>query len=130
MSTNQYGLALWAKENLKDDERITLSERYMLGDMNTTLIHTANGKTILIQHDTTTPQPYSRIHLVQGTKGVAVKYPEEKIAIQSHEFMTEEQQKEYLKKFEHPLSKYIGEENRWTRRNGLYHGLATDLLLT
>lgn len=110
MSTNQYGLALWAKENLKEDERITLSERYMLGDMNTTLIHTANGKTILIQHDTTTPQPYSRIHLVQGTKGVAVKYPEEKIAIQSHEFMTEEQQKEYLKKFEHPLSKYIGEK--------------------
>jgi Predicted dehydrogenases and related proteins len=44
VSTNQFGLALWAKENLKDDERITLSERYMLGDMNTTIIHTAMGK--------------------------------------------------------------------------------------
>jgi len=31
VSTNQFGLALWAKENLKDDERMTLSERYMLG---------------------------------------------------------------------------------------------------
>ena len=76
VSTNQFGLALWAKENLKDDERITQSERYALGDMNTTIIHTVNGKSIMIQHDTTSPRPYSRIHLVQGTKGMAVKYPE------------------------------------------------------
>ncbi len=110
MSTDQFGLHKWAEENLKDDERITLSERYKLGDMNNTLIHTANGRTLLIQHDTTTPQPYSRIHLVQGTKGVAVKYPEEKISIQAHKFMDEQQQKEYLKKFEHPLTRYIGEE--------------------
>ena len=110
MSTNQLGLHIWAEENLKDDERITLSERYEMGDMNNTLIHTANGKTILIQHDTTTPRPYSRIHLVQGTKGVAVKYPEQKISIQAHGYMEEEEQESYLKEFEHPLSKYIGEQ--------------------
>lgn len=108
MSTNQLGMSLWAKEYLKNDERITLSERYALGDMNNTLIHTVKGKTILIQHNTTNPQPYSRIHLIQGTKGLAVKYPEEKIAIQSHQFMKEEQQKVYLKKFEHPLWNYMG----------------------
>ncbi|MDR0796488.1 MAG: Gfo/Idh/MocA family oxidoreductase [Tannerella sp.] len=114
VSTNQFGLSLYAKNNLKEDERITLSERYKLGDMNTTIIHTAKGKSLMIQHDTTSPRPYSRIHLVQGTKGMAVKYPDEKIAIQpdSHDFMKEGQQKELLAKYEHPLSKYIGEQAR------------------
>lgn len=114
VSTNQYGLALWAKNNLKDDERITQSERYALGDMNTTIIHTVNGKTLMIQHDTTSPRPYSRIHLVQGTKGMAVKYPDEKVAIQpeTHSFMEEGNYQEIMKKYEHPLSTYIGETAR------------------
>ena len=110
VSTNQFGLADWAKRNLKDDDRITISERYELGDMNTTIIHTVMGKTIMIQHDTTTPRPYSRIHLIQGTKGVAAKYPEEKISIESHSFLEEGKQKEVMAKYEHPLSQYIGEK--------------------
>jgi len=111
-STNQFGLSLYAKNKLSNDERITLSERYHLGDMNTSLIHTANGKTIMLQHDVTSPRPYSRIHLVQGTNGMAVKYPDEKVALQpdSHEFLKEGPQKELLAKYEHPLSKYIGEK--------------------
>ena len=120
VSTNQFGLSLYAKENFKDDERITLSERYMMGDMNTTIIHTVNGKSIMIQHDTTSPRPYSRIHLVQGTNGTAIKYPEEKVAIQpdSHEFMKEGEQKELLAKYEHPLSKHIGEQAKQVGGHG------------
>ena len=66
----------------------------------------------MVQHDTTSPRPYSRIHLVQGTNGMAVKYPDEKVAIQpeAHEFFKEGPQKELLAKYEHPLSKYIGEQ--------------------
>lgn len=111
VSTGQHGLQLWAKNNLKDDERITQSERYKLGDMNTTIIQTAKGNSIMIQHDTTSQRPYSRIHLIQGTKGMAVKYPNEHIALQpeSHEFLTKMKQKELLNKYQHPLSKYIGE---------------------
>lgn len=43
--------------------------------MNTTTIKTAKGKSIMIQHDVTSPRPYSRIHLLSGTKGMAQKYP-------------------------------------------------------
>jgi hypothetical protein len=50
------------------------------GNMNTTTIRTKNGKTMMIQHDVTSPRPYSRIHLVSGTKGIARKWPERKIA--------------------------------------------------
>lgn len=114
VSTNQYGLKLWAENNLVDDERITQSERYQLGDMNTTIIRTLKGKSIMIQHDTTSPRPYSRIHLVQGTNGMAIKYPDERIALQpnSHEFLNNEEQRKLLNKYQHPLSKYIGERAR------------------
>lgn len=46
------------------------------GNMNTTNIHTAKGRTIMIQHDVTSPNIYSRIHKVSGMKGSALKYPE------------------------------------------------------
>ena len=43
--------------------------------MNTTLIHTNNGKTIMLQHDVTSPRPYSRLFTVSGTEGFIQKYP-------------------------------------------------------
>jgi hypothetical protein len=43
--------------------------------MNTTIIRTNKGKTIMLQHDVSSLRPYSRIHIVSGTKGVAQKYP-------------------------------------------------------
>ena len=45
------------------------------GDMSTTVIRTANGKTIMVQHDVTSARPYSRLHLVSGTQGILHKYP-------------------------------------------------------
>ena len=46
-----------------------------LGDVNTSLIKTARGKTVMVQHCTNLPRPYSRIHVVQGTKGIFQGYP-------------------------------------------------------
>ena len=39
--------------------------------MNTTIIRTNKGKTMMLQHDVSTLRPYSRIHLLSGPKGVA-----------------------------------------------------------
>ena len=50
-------------------------EKYVLGDVNTSLIKTVNGKTIMVQHCTNLPRPYSRINIVQGTKGLFEGYP-------------------------------------------------------
>ena len=41
-----------------------------MGDMNTSLIRTVNGCSIMLQHDVSTPRPYSRINLITGTKGI------------------------------------------------------------
>jgi hypothetical protein len=44
--------------------------------MNTSLIKTVNGLTIMLQHDVCNPRPYDRINLISGVKGVFRDYPE------------------------------------------------------
>ena len=111
MSTNQYGLTLLA-ENAFGKDSPAAKETYKLGDMNNTLIRTVNGHTLLVVHDTTSPRPYDRIHKISGTKGYAVKYPEQKIALEphAHEFLKPEEFKAVMAQYEHPLSRYIGEK--------------------
>jgi hypothetical protein len=74
MSGPSRGLQDWAAEHVPSDapER---RERYVLGDVNTSLIKTALGRTVMVQHCTNLPRPYSRIHMVQGTKGLFQGYP-------------------------------------------------------
>ncbi len=44
--------------------------QFKLGDVVTTSINCANGETILLQHDTSLPRPYSLGFRVQGTEGI------------------------------------------------------------
>lgn len=113
MSTNQVGMSLYAKNKFGENSAEAL-QKYKLGDMNTTLVQTRNGKTIMIQHDTTSPRPYSRIHLISGTKGMAMKWPDQKIALEpeSHQWLAKEEFDKLMKQYEHPLSKKIGERAR------------------
>lgn len=45
------------------------------GNMNTSVIRTELGRTIMLQYDTTSPRSYSRIHMLSGTKAACMKYP-------------------------------------------------------
>src|ERR1700761_53907 len=74
MSTPQHGLEQYRKAHLeKGDPR--WAEHYVTGDMNTSLIKTANGLTINLQHDVSNPHPYSRLNTIAGTKGIFKDYP-------------------------------------------------------
>ena len=53
------------------------------GDQTSTLIHTAKGKTMLIQHNVLTPRPYSRMFQVVGSDGYASKYPVNQLLFRS-----------------------------------------------
>ena len=75
MSGPSRGLQNWAAEHYPPDAP-QRHEKFVLGDVNTSLIKTANGKTIMVQHCTNLPMPYSRIHKVQGTKGLFQGYPD------------------------------------------------------
>ncbi len=48
---------------------------YMAGDMNTSIIQTVKGNTIMLQFCESTPRPYTRMNLLQGTKGIIRTFP-------------------------------------------------------
>ncbi len=74
VSSPAAGRAAFAKREFPPDhERNSL--KYICGDMNTSLIKTVRGRSIMVQHDTTTPRPYTRHNLIQGTKGVFAGFP-------------------------------------------------------
>jgi hypothetical protein len=75
MSGPSRGLQDWAREHFPEGAP-QRQEKYVLGDVNTSLVKTANGKTIMVQHNTNLPRPYSRINLLQGTKGIIQGYPD------------------------------------------------------
>jgi len=94
--------------------------KYALGDVVNTLIKTSRGPTILVTHDTNTPRPYSRKVLLQGTKGLVRKYPEEKIHLEersrAHAW---EDLAEYHKEFEHPLLTALREQSAGAGHGGM-----------
>lgn len=79
------------------------------GNMNTTTIRTAKGRTIMLQHDVTSPRPYSRIHLISGTKGVARKWPLPGRIATGHEWMPEEEMEALQEEYTPPIVERIGE---------------------
>lgn len=75
MSTAERGLTRHREATVPDRADPKWSERYVTGDLNSSLIKTAKGRTILLQHDVSSPRPYSRLNGIAGTKGVFEDYP-------------------------------------------------------
>ena len=119
VSSAQRGLTVAAEEKFGKDSEFARRD-YSLGDMNTTVIRTAKGKTIMIQHDVTSPRPYDRLHTISGTKGFAQKYPVEGIALEpnAHSFLSETQMDSLMNVYEHPLAREIGEKARQVGGHG------------
>ena len=96
------------------------------GDHTMTMIRTEKGKTIQIQHDVTSPRPYSRMYQLSGTKGFANKYPLEGYALDSksvgsditpnheklnaHSFVPADVKKALMEKYKHPIVAGIEEK--------------------
>ncbi|MFM1857874.1 MAG: hypothetical protein RLZ05_934 [Bacteroidota bacterium] len=109
MSTADFSLAPLAKEMAQKDPFFEpyVGKSYR-GNMNNTIIRTVKGKTILIQHDVSTPRPYSRIHIVSGTKGMAQKWPSPARVAFGHSWIKEDQLKTLEEKYTLPIVKHIG----------------------
>jgi hypothetical protein len=111
MSGNDFMMGAMAKElAAKDDFFKPYANKKFRGNMNTTSIRTANGKTIMLQHDVTSPRVYSRLHLISGTKGAAQKYPlPGKISVGHEEFLSEKEVKLLEEKYQPAIVKKVGE---------------------
>jgi hypothetical protein len=109
MSSNDFQLGQKAKELALEDD---FYEKYAgiryRGNMNTSIIKTNLGKTIMVQHDITSPRPYSRIHLLSGTKASARKWPEPARISVGHEWLGEEEMKKLEEQYTPEIVKHIG----------------------
>lgn len=110
MSTHDFTMGALATEKAKADAFYqSYTSAHYRGNMNTTLIKTQLGKTIMLQHDVSSVRPYSRIHVLSGTKGVASKWPSpERIAF-GHEWVKEDALKALYDQHTPPLIRHIGE---------------------
>ena len=96
------------------------------GNMNTSIIRTNKGRTLMLQHDVSSPRVYSRLHLVSGTKGMAQEYPTPgRIALEDSKaghgkWLAAEEYEKLKKKYEHPLTKKMG---ALAKRDGGHGGM-------
>lgn len=105
--------AEYAEENFPADS-IRRRHRFVCGDINTSIVKTVLGRTMMIQWDEQLPRPYTRHNLIQGTKGVWGGFPN-RIVIEGDSPTTEiwEQGRDlerWYRRYEHPLWTRIGEE--------------------
>ena len=93
------------------------------GDHTLTLIQTAKGKTIHIQHNVMTPRPYSRMYALEGTDGFASKYPIEQFCLRptqvegntvidhedlnSHRAVSRDVHKALVEQYKHPIHREL-----------------------
>jgi len=143
MSSPARGLHEYAMKHLGPDHEFSKA-KYKLGDVNTTMIKTVKGKTIYLVHDTDLPRPYSRINLVQGTRGITQGFRD-----LTHENLihiedltpghTWEPLMNYKEKYKHPLITQMEEMAQGANHGGadfiedyrliynLRHGRPTDM---
>lgn len=101
------------------------SLKFACGDMNTSIIRTKRGRTIMVQWDEQLPRPYTRHNYLQGTKGAWAGYPDRAV-FEAHVGDGAEEWKEgnglksLYDQHEHPLFKRMGEE---AKKNGGHGGM-------
>ncbi len=114
MSSNDFMISKRANELAKTDPDFKeFAGKTFRGNMNTTTIRTNKGKTIMLQHDVTSPRPYSRLHLVSGTKATAQKYPlvgatKRGQISNGHEWVSDEEYAKLEEKYQPEIVKRIG----------------------
>jgi hypothetical protein len=111
MQSNDFSYGLKAAELAKTDpfykEFDTNSYR---GNMNTSIIRTALGKTIMLQHDVSSPRPYTRKYTISGTKATAQKWPlPPRISTGGDQWISREEMQKLEEQYSPPIVKKIGE---------------------
>ena len=113
LESRQANFETYAKARFPADDW-RARKKVEMGDMNMTMIRTVKGRSILVQHDVSSPRPYNRLNTITGTKGILTDYPFrlsliEKQTDSAHEFFKPEKAEEYRIRYRHPLWKLAGE---------------------
>src|SRR5262249_10501750 len=108
VSSLEAGLDDFARRRLPESDP-KRSEKFICGDMNTSILKTALGRTIMLQHNVSSPRPYSRLNSIAGTRGLFADYPA-RIYLDGQEGGENWQTLDrFREKYEHALWKKVGE---------------------
>lgn len=120
MSSPQASMTEYSLEVNSDNEFYNRSD-FKHGDMNNTLIKTAVGRSILVQHDVVTPRVYSRKNVLAGTKAYHEGYPS-RFAMKGkgHEWVEGEELKKMQETYKHPIWNQLKAE---IEKNGGHGGM-------
>lgn len=125
VSSPARGRALYAKAKYPANHRWnTELTSWVGGDINTSIIKTVRGRSLMMQWDETSPRPYTRLNLIQGTKGSFASFPS-RLVIEgetksTHEWTEKEALEALFKKYEHPLWNKMGD---LAKANGGHGGM-------
>ncbi len=103
------------REYLPESDSRKFDPPAAMADMNTTLIKTVNGVSVMVQHDVSSPRPYNRRAFISGTKGAMGDYPfrctfEEKCMDGlTHKWFDEKKAAGVREKYMHPLWRNVSE---------------------
>ena len=107
MSSISAALQSYRKEKVPENDP-RQKEVYKEGDFNVSLIRTVKGRVIELEHNVSSPQPYDRINLIAGTKGIFRDYPP-RVYIDGARREAFESLDKYKEKYEPALWKKIGD---------------------
>jgi len=126
MSSKSLGLHKYILDNKKGGSNHPNAKvKFKEGDIVTTQIQCANGETILLTHDVSSPRPYNLGFRVQGTNGLwqdyhAGGFDEGMVYIEgispAHQW---ENSKTYLEKYDHPLWKRFEKQAEGAGHGGM-----------
>jgi predicted dehydrogenase len=108
MSSNDFMMeALAEKLAAGDSWYKQYAGKHYRGNMNTSVIKTGKGKTIMVQHDVSSPRPYSRIHALSGTKGFVQKYPDPARIALGHDLVDAAKMKQLEEQYTPELIRHV-----------------------
>jgi len=94
----------------KDDYFEKYVGKNFRGNMNVTTIRTKKGRTIMLQHDISSPRPNVRFNIISGTKGVAQAYPNPPRIATSHDgWLSQEEFDVLAEQYKPEISKRVGD---------------------
>lgn len=110
MSSNDFMLGKKVSELAREDAFYQpFDTNSYRGNINTSIIRTEQGRTIMLQHDTTSPRVYTRIHMLNGTVASALKYPDPpRISIGS-QWLDNDQMEKVTEQYMPEIVKRVGE---------------------
>ncbi|MEJ5961917.1 Gfo/Idh/MocA family oxidoreductase [Pedobacter immunditicola] len=117
-STKARGLHNYIVEN-GGENHPNAKVNFRLGDIVTTTISCANGETIILQHDTNLPRPYSLGFRVQGTKGLWMDLNKSIHVEGTSDAHKWDDAKVWFEKYDHPLWKKYGNDAQGAGHGGM-----------